>query len=500
MNPAVLAFYEAYPDPSPQTCPIGPAQLDRIDDNLHFGWAWHRYRYCYRRPDRLRILDAGCGTGLTTLGLARLNPGSTVLGLDASPRSLELARLRAAVHESENLAVEFRSHDLETPLPGSLGPFDFIVCRGVLHQVDNPVQVLENLARRLDARGLLLATFPSQAARHTIRQFRRAVDALAGDGMDLADRAKIAQELFQAFRRDHPIRAFERETQGLDRPSLDRIKTVYLNEAESDWTLESALATVERAGLQFLYAPPRRPWQPALVFNKSDVPDGLKARVEGSSDRVRAILMDALDPTLNLETYRHYACLPEFEPRVPGWPEERQQAPDSFDRLIPHLTHLARPAELVLDTATSRGNISYRVVTGAIGEIDWTSDALLRSVDDQKNCGQIDQRLQALTGVVEVVEARQFRWLNLANTGFVALESPDPRQHVDCQHLGPIRDRLDCPCPRRWIRACARHGYCTIDMVGSAQVRQEALSAALNRLGLASVVSCSHCPDYVPDE
>src|SRR3954454_6985825 len=93
MRAEVRAQYDAFPEPSLATVPTA-GQLDRIDDNLHFGWSWHRDRYCYRRADGIRILDAGCGTGLTSLGLARLNPGATVVGLDASSRSLEQARRR----------------------------------------------------------------------------------------------------------------------------------------------------------------------------------------------------------------------------------------------------------------------------------------------------------------------------------------------------------------------------------------------------------------------
>src|SRR5947209_10606619 len=89
--------YDAFPDPSPAVVPVGPAQLDRIDDALHYAWAWHRHKFVFRRAERLRILDAGSGTGLSTLSLAKLNPGSTVVGVDLSPRSLEVARERAAV-------------------------------------------------------------------------------------------------------------------------------------------------------------------------------------------------------------------------------------------------------------------------------------------------------------------------------------------------------------------------------------------------------------------
>ena len=136
MHEAVRRAVRGLPDPSPTLEPIGPKQLDRMDDNLHFGWAWHRHRYCYRRGEKLRILDAGCGTGLSTLALARLNPGSAVLGIDVSPRALELAGKRAAVTGMP--AVEFAAHDLDRPLPAAWGPFDFIVCRGVLGQAEDP--------------------------------------------------------------------------------------------------------------------------------------------------------------------------------------------------------------------------------------------------------------------------------------------------------------------------------------------------------------------------
>jgi hypothetical protein len=212
------------------------------------------------------------------------------------------------------------------------------------------------------------------------------------------------------------------------------------------------------------------------------------------------VLMDALDPALHGEEYRVYACLADFEPRLPAWPEECQKRPDVIDRLIPHLTGLSRHAELMPDPATHRGGVSHRSVTGAVGDIEWKADACIRAIDNVRTCGQIDQMLQRLSGLTEPAEARVNRWLNMANRGFLLLESPDPRQNVDCRHLGPIRDRLECPCPRKWIRACERHGFCTIDEIGEDEPQKARFDAALSRLRLGGVVSCSQCPDYSPDE
>ncbi len=190
MHEAVREQYQAYPDPSPRRCPIGPGQLDPMDDNLHFGWGWHRYQYCYRRGADLKILDAGCGTGISTLSLARLNPGTQVLGVDVSKRALELARQRAEVAGMPPITLS--EFDLEgpEPLPGEWGPFDFIVCRGVLGQADDPQRLLERLARVLDRRGLLHVTLPSRHGRQAPGQLRRAVSVLAGPGTTLAERRR----------------------------------------------------------------------------------------------------------------------------------------------------------------------------------------------------------------------------------------------------------------------------------------------------------------------
>jgi hypothetical protein len=247
---------------------------------------------------------------------------------------------------------------------------------------------------------------------------------------------------------------------------------------------EEAIATVESLGSRFLYAPTRQPWQADRVFHKPSISGELKSRIEGASERTRALLVDALDPSLHEDEYRVYACLADFEPGLPAWPDEYGHHPVVIDRLIPHLTGLARPTNLAAAPATHRGSSSQSEVTCVIGDVEWRADAILRSINDKRTCGEIDQVLQNLTGVTEPVEVRVGRWLDLANRGFLLLKSPDPRQNIDCQHLGPIQDRLDCPCPRRWIRACERHGFCSIDQISEDEVQEVARDAALNRLGL----------------
>ena len=100
----------------------------------------------------------------------------------------------------------------------------------------------------------------------------------------------------------------------------------------------------------------------------------------------------------------------------------------------------------------------------------------------------------------ELENGKQARWLELANHGFILLEAPDPRQNVDCVHLGSVRDRLDCPCPRRWVRSCEWHGFCTIDAIQPDDPHRSAFVQALERLGRDAVIACSQCADYEAEE
>src|SRR4051812_28574280 len=100
MRPPSHEPFETLTDPPPDegdAAGCGPPGSDEpglVDEGLHYGRAWHRYRYCHRKVDALRVLDAGCGTGRSTLWAARLNPGAEVVGVDASAPVVDFAQER----------------------------------------------------------------------------------------------------------------------------------------------------------------------------------------------------------------------------------------------------------------------------------------------------------------------------------------------------------------------------------------------------------------------
>lgn len=82
--------------------------------------------------DPRRILDFGCGIGMTTLALARAFPRARVTGVDESAESLAAAR--RSVTPAEEGTVTF----LHTPppaLPFADGAFDLVFTSNVFHHI-----------------------------------------------------------------------------------------------------------------------------------------------------------------------------------------------------------------------------------------------------------------------------------------------------------------------------------------------------------------------------
>ena len=80
-----------------------------------------------------RILDFGCGSGSSTMVLARMFPDSRIVGLELSPEYVAIARARLAFYGYPN--VEFQLSPSGTSLPQGLGTFDFIVMSAVFEHL-----------------------------------------------------------------------------------------------------------------------------------------------------------------------------------------------------------------------------------------------------------------------------------------------------------------------------------------------------------------------------
>ncbi len=120
-----------------------------------------------------RVLDAACGTGNTTLALARA--GADVVGVDLTPALLDVARRRA---EEAGLAVEWREGDL-LDLPADDEAFHVVTSTFGAFLADDPVACAAELARVCGSGGTIALT--AWARGGPFETYRQVVGELAGD-------------------------------------------------------------------------------------------------------------------------------------------------------------------------------------------------------------------------------------------------------------------------------------------------------------------------------
>jgi ubiquinone/menaquinone biosynthesis C-methylase UbiE len=112
------------------------------------------------------VLDAGCGTGLFSIGLARVFPECSFVGVDRSGGMIEVARKQAQKLKIDN--AKFELADVET-LRFEPASFDAVTAAGLFCNLDDPVPALKEFARVLksgarafivefDRRGMTLGT------------------------------------------------------------------------------------------------------------------------------------------------------------------------------------------------------------------------------------------------------------------------------------------------------------------------------------------------------
>jgi ubiquinone/menaquinone biosynthesis C-methylase UbiE len=118
-----------------------------------------------------RVLDAGCGTGLFAIGLARLCRQHIFTGLDRSAGMLAVGRRQARRFGLDN--VSFQLGTVEK-LPFPAGSYDTVLASGLMPNLNQPVQALREFARVLRPGGrLLVVEFDRSSMTRLTRLFFR---------------------------------------------------------------------------------------------------------------------------------------------------------------------------------------------------------------------------------------------------------------------------------------------------------------------------------------
>jgi len=89
-------------------------------------------------PPGNRLLDAGCGTGRSTVAFAER--GFEATGMDISPEMIRIARENHAA-----TGIDFHVHDVRLPFPVG-GPYDVILCMSdIVNYLADPAHLAEAL-------------------------------------------------------------------------------------------------------------------------------------------------------------------------------------------------------------------------------------------------------------------------------------------------------------------------------------------------------------------
>ncbi|MCP9928044.1 bifunctional 2-polyprenyl-6-hydroxyphenol methylase/3-demethylubiquinol 3-O-methyltransferase UbiG [Cyanobium sp. CH-040] len=293
-TPVVSAFYDRFPYPS-----------DPLQDGPPPGYNW---RWCVDSvraftagalpapaaggARRWRILDAGCGTGVSTDYLCHLNPGSTVLAVDISAGALEVARERTrrsgAAALVEDLRIEQRSL---LDLAGE-GPFDYINSVGVLHHLREPQAGLRALAGLLRPGGLLHLFLYADGGRWEIHRVQRSLSRL-GVGSD-GEALRLGRQLFSDLPEGNRLRRHHEQRWALDTAADANFADMYLHPQESSYDIARLMAFVASADLEFAGFSNPQVWDPARLLRGE-----LLERARELPELERWALVEDLDPDIS---------------------------------------------------------------------------------------------------------------------------------------------------------------------------------------------------------
>jgi SAM-dependent methyltransferase len=336
VSAAVAKLYDTYPfppEPLLDTAPPG------------YNWRWHwpsAYSFCTGRApaqEQVRILDAGCGTGVGTEYLVHLNPTAQVVGIDLSEGALTVARERCRRSGADRVSFHHLSLYDAAQLEGE---FELINCVGVLHHLPDPIQGIQALAAKLAPGGIFHIFVYAALGRWEISLMQQAIALLQGEHRgDYRDGVKVGRELFAALPEDNRIVKRDRERWALENHQDECFADMYVHPQEVDYTIDTLFELIDASGLDFIGFSNPSYWNLERLIGQNPA---LVARAKPLNLRQQYRLTELLDPDLT-----HYEfflarpplprsdwsndqalkqAIPTLNPCLSGWPSQTCFNPD----------------------------------------------------------------------------------------------------------------------------------------------------------------------------
>jgi len=311
---AVQALYNTYPFP-PE--PL----LQEPPPGYNWRWQWTAaHNFCLgRRPpsQKIRILDAGCGTGVGTEYLVHLNPEAEIHGVDLSEGALKVAQERLQKSGVWCDRVQFHHLPLENAatLPGQ---FDYINCVGVLHHLPDPIAGIQALAEKLAPGGLFHIFVYAELGRWEIQLMQQAIAILQGEKRgDYRDGVAVGREIFASLPEQNRLVKREKERWSLENHRDESFADMYVHPQETDYNINTLFALIDSAGLEFLGFSNPDYWQLDRLLGKAP---NLMERSKILGERERYRLVELLDPEIT--HYEFFLAKPPI--KISDWGNDEQ--------------------------------------------------------------------------------------------------------------------------------------------------------------------------------
>lgn len=319
ISTTVERLYDTYPYP-PETL---------IDEApMGYNWRWHYpsahafstgYAPLPRRPTdpRLRILDAGCGTGESTSYLVHMNPDADVVAIDLSNGALDVAKERLQRSVPDGLDRCSFQHKSIFDVADVPGEFDLINCVGVIHHTPDPTRALCELAAKLRPGGLIHIFVYGIHGRWEISLMQKALRLLQSKTPDAFESGvSLGRRVFAALPEDNRLRKREDDRWAQENKKDATFADMYLHPQEVDYDIPSLFRLIKDSGLDFVGFSNPRTWDLSRILSADD--DLLKM-AEALPDFERYRLIELLDP----ESITHFEFFLSKPPlaRI-GWSDD----------------------------------------------------------------------------------------------------------------------------------------------------------------------------------
>ncbi len=314
-------------------------------------------------PERCRVLGIGCGTGANLLSMAFEHPGSEFVGVDVSPRQIEIGKTHAAALGLSNATLVAGSVG---DLPASIGTFDYVLAQGVYTWVAPETRdvILRSARRLLKPEGVFYVSYNCHPGWHLANVVRELLLRRTDPSAPTVERVQQGREVLRAMHAASDTTSLVSAAMGLELEFIESMGDEYLAHDHFEPTMEAVyfedfVGHADRCGLQYVANA-----RPERQLASTQAPS-VRAAMEAAPDRLTQ--QQILDHLLGTRFRRSLLC------RADRPPVGSKPAADVLPRLHARLLRgdaVRRDGEgLVLELGESR---RIRLPPGLLA--DWLVD------------------------------------------------------------------------------------------------------------------------------